>query len=263
LHFGCPRSYHITSRISSTLRIPEPVVLQLIFYSYCLLSYSFAPVKFIMSTFGYVPFPSTTSLPTTFTPASSCLGSNNIWNIILTTFCPIPQECPEYLMQGPPSTSGCLPPGYGENVIYYPGICPSGYTTACTSIQTVLETSSTSVLDFGAFYTVMTAQICCPTRFVFSLPFVFRNHIYPLVNTASFVCNPKPGFDYQSSLGCFSPFTKPETIPVIVSATGATMRGTITQSSGGVNAYTIQVAVQISNSGTHSSTKANFPGMLS
>jgi hypothetical protein len=187
----------------------------------------------------------------------------------LTTFCPILsielQECPEYLMQGPPSTSGCLPPSYGENVIYYPGICPSGYTKACTSIQTVLETFSTSVLDPGAYYmTVMTAEICCPTRFVFSLPFVFRNHIYPLVNIASFVCIGKPGFDYQSSLGCFSPFTKPETIPVIVSATGTTMLGTITQSSGGgVNAYTIQVAVQISNSGTHSSTKANFPGMLS
>jgi hypothetical protein len=75
-------------------------------------------------------------------------------------------------MQGPPSTSGCLPPGYGENTIYYQSVCPLGYTKACTSLQTVLET--TSVLEFGT-YTLMTVQICCPTRFVlFSLPFVLE-----------------------------------------------------------------------------------------
>ena len=204
-----------------------------------------------------------TTLQTTFTPASSCLGSNNIWQIITMNPCPTISLCSEYLLQGPPSTSDCLPPGYGGNTIYYPGICPSGYSKACTSLQTVLETT-TNVLDVG-IYTVMTVQICCPTRFVSSLPFVFRGYIYPLVNTASFGCQSASDFDYKSTLGCFSPFGEgTEIIPVTVSQGSTTTLGTVTQSSpGGVNAYTIQVAVQISNSGTHPSTKANFPGMLS
>jgi hypothetical protein len=107
------------------------------------------------------------ALTTTFTPASSCLGNTNIWLINLLEICPNSSPCPYYFLQGPPSTSDCLPQSYGgsEYSFYYPGICPSGYTSACTSIKSL------------GTYTV-TVQICCPTRFVFLLPLLFRNYVY-------------------------------------------------------------------------------------
>jgi hypothetical protein len=99
-------------------------------------------------------------LPTTFTPASSCLGDNNIWQIFF-------ESDLYYFMQGPPSdlNLGCLPPSYGDSeyTFYYPGICPSGYTAACTSVKSL------------GTYTA-TVQICCPTRLVFPLPSTFRNY---------------------------------------------------------------------------------------
>jgi hypothetical protein len=97
---------------------------------------------------------------------------------------------------------------------------------------------------------------------LFPLPFVFRNYVYPLINTASgFTCQTSYGLEYRSTLVCYSEFTATETIPVIVSQTGTTTLGTATQSPpGGVNAYPIHVAIQIPDSST---AKANFPWMLS
>src|ERR1700740_985137 len=96
----------------------------------------------------------------TFTPGVSCLGSDNIWQIIIaTTFCSDIAACSEYLLQGPPSTSDCLPPSYGPGAIYHAG-CPSGYTKACTVIETVVKTAA-AFLD--ATSTVTSVQICCPT----------------------------------------------------------------------------------------------------
>src|ERR1700735_992507 len=100
-------------------------------------------------------------LTTTFTPPSSCLGTNNIWNIIYSPSF-------DYFVQGPPSTyrSDCLPSGYkvpssgdSDFTFYSPGICPSGYTSACPSTKT-----------FGP--STVTVQICCPPGFVFPLRLV-------------------------------------------------------------------------------------------
>jgi hypothetical protein len=103
------------------------------------------------------------TIPPTFTPASSCLGSSNIWEIVLTSICD-PNDfispCPAYLLQGPKTTSDCLPPSYvpwRESSLVYQGSCPQGYWTACTSQST-------------AYTYTMTFGICCP-RFV--LPFYF------------------------------------------------------------------------------------------
>lgn len=56
-------------------------------------------------------------LTTTFTPAASCLSNytQGIW-----------------LALGPPPTTDCLPSGWDSSLQYFsPGVCPSGYHTAC------------------------------------------------------------------------------------------------------------------------------------
>jgi hypothetical protein len=105
------------------------------------------------------------TLPTTFTPSSSCLVSSNVWEIITSTpFCPTPCH---YFLQGPPSTSDCLPLSYQESpsTFYLPGGqgCPPGYESACVSTKSL-----------GA-YTV-SLEICCP-RFVYPRPLVSRNYL--------------------------------------------------------------------------------------
>jgi hypothetical protein len=152
-----------------------------------------------------------------------------------------------------PSTyaSGCLPPSYqgSEYTFYYPGICPSGYTSACTSVK-ILGT-----------YTV-TVQICCPTRFVFLLLHNFRNYVYTLVSIAGrFQCQSTGASlrDWQKTLGCIgSPFTT-DIIPVTASQDGTTSLtavrvNTLTDS---VNAYAI--AIQISVLSTNN--KVNLASM--
>jgi len=165
------------------------------------------------------------TLPTTFTPPSSCLASTNIWAITTATFCATSTLCPYYLMQGPPTTDSCLPPSYGgEFSFYLPGECPSGYTSACTSVKSL-----------GA-YTV-TVSICCPA--------------------GGFQCQSNPSLEWQTTLGCFTPFTRTETLTVIGSQTGTTSINTVTVSSqDAANAYAIAIQIpgpttkDISNTGS-------------
>jgi len=168
------------------------------------------------------------TLPTTFTPPSSCLGSTNIWEIITTSYCSTHTLCPYYLMQGPPTTD-CLPPSYdgSEFSFYLPGECPSGYTSACTSVKSL------------GTYTV-TVSICCPS--------------------GSFQCQSNPSLEWQSTLGCFTPITRTETLTVIGSQAGTTSIDTVTPSSGGaVNAYSVAIKIpdpttkDISNTGSSTS----------
>ena len=106
---------------------------------------------------------SVAALTTTFTPAPSCLGNSNIWQIHYGTNC---AACPYYFLQGPPSTSDCLPPSYAgsEYTFYYPGICPSGYTSACTSVKSL-----------GSY--TATVEICCPAGLVPLFPFFFKKYV--------------------------------------------------------------------------------------
>jgi hypothetical protein len=104
------------------------------------------------------------ALPATFTPASSCLGNTNIWLVYHSNKynCFSSYTCPYYFLQGPLSTSDCLQPSYEdlEDTFCSSRICPSGYTSACTSTHS-LGTHA------------VTVQICCPTGFVFLLLLIF------------------------------------------------------------------------------------------
>jgi hypothetical protein len=84
-----------------------------------------------------------TSIPltTTFTPSPSCLSDYYTFSS-------------GELSLGPPQTSDCLPSGWKPTSQYFsPGLCPSGYTIACStvvSIDTLTETQAT----------------CCPTSYI-------------------------------------------------------------------------------------------------
>lgn len=135
------------------------------------------------------------ALPTTFTPASSCLSNTNIWLVYHDNKfnCFSSYACPYYFLQGPLDTSDCLPPNYedSEDTFYSPGICPSGYTSACTSAQSL-----------GTY--AVTVQICCPTGFVFLLPLIFlisdRNYAYSLSIPAA--SNARPSRTYIGKRLC-------------------------------------------------------------
>jgi hypothetical protein len=194
------------------------------------------------------------TIPPTFTPASSCLGSSNIWEIVLGTSVCTPNDpispCPAYLLQGPITSSDCLPPSYvpwRKSSLVYQGSCPQGYWTACTSESTAY----TSTVIFG---------ICCP-RFVLPLPFIFRIRNNIDNTTSSFKCQFTSSIPFQTTLGCFTEFTATETVPVTVSHTGIPSLGfTVAYPQAAVNAYSI--VIQISDSATTSSNKENIPGVL-
>ncbi|KAK2046011.1 hypothetical protein LZ31DRAFT_552726 [Colletotrichum somersetense] len=85
------------------------------------------------------------SFTTTFTPAASCTNAG-ITHIQVN-------EVQYFLLQGPPASStNCFPEGYDPDrtAVYAPGICPRGYTEACSQL--------------GTFATITeTTFTCCPT----------------------------------------------------------------------------------------------------
>lgn len=88
-------------------------------------------------------------LTTTFTAPSSCAtatGLYQIWSSDSSSY---------HYEQGPLATmAACFPSGYdsGAKQQYYsPGLCPSGYTAACSSTEVVSATATE------------TAYTCCPT----------------------------------------------------------------------------------------------------
>lgn len=88
-------------------------------------------------------------LTTTFTAPSSCAtaaGLYQIWPAADTSY--------YYYEQGPLlSRTDCYPSGYdaSPSQYYSPGLCPSGYTPACSSTAVVSATATE------------TAYTCCPT----------------------------------------------------------------------------------------------------
>jgi hypothetical protein len=83
------------------------------------------------------------ALTTTFTPPTSCLASDNLWTVY--TICPSNDKC-YYLFHGPPRTSNCLHKGYNfDTTAYYSlGICPPGYTAACSQLNTLNQLTETA-----------------------------------------------------------------------------------------------------------------------
>lgn len=86
-------------------------------------------------------------LTTTFTAPSSCATATGLYQIF--------SEAESYhYEQGPlGSRTECFPSGYdtSPSLYYSPGLCPSGYTPACSSTDIVSRTATE------------TAYTCCPT----------------------------------------------------------------------------------------------------
>src|SRR5436305_15222935 len=91
------------------------------------------------------------TLTTQFTPPSSCLATSAFYQI-WTSVCASPLITCDMELFGVPDITGCFPPGYTPSLDFYysPGVCPSGYTPACTSFNTV-----SSLIE--------TIYTCCPT----------------------------------------------------------------------------------------------------
>jgi hypothetical protein len=96
------------------------------------------------------------------TSVASAINGQN-WLGPLTTYS-MPQSCSDslstlynispgsYLLQGATDMTTCFPSGYGEfqSDYYSPGVCPGGYTVACSR-----KSTAGSVTE--------TIQTCCPT----------------------------------------------------------------------------------------------------
>ena len=80
------------------------------------------------------------ALTTIFTPSSSCLSDLYFYQ---------PPNA-YYINLGPPSTPDCLPSGWALSGHYSPGICPSGYIVACSSLNSLGSLTET-------------VATCCPS----------------------------------------------------------------------------------------------------
>ncbi|KAK1980735.1 hypothetical protein LZ30DRAFT_722271 [Colletotrichum cereale] len=155
------------------------------------------------------------SLTTTFTPAASCTAAG-IAHIQVN-------EVQYFLLQGPPATStDCFPDGYDPDrtALYAPGVCPSGYTEACSQLETFATVTET----------VFT---CCPTQLKHSC----------LTDT-------KERYSWQSTLACYSTITTEADGRWTISAVTRVSNGTTqiadetgTETFGAVNAHGVQVKV--------------------
>ncbi|KAK2023002.1 hypothetical protein LX32DRAFT_645018 [Colletotrichum zoysiae] len=155
------------------------------------------------------------SLTTTFTPAAACTNAG-IAHIQVN-------EVQYFLLQGPPASStDCFPEGYDPDrtAVYAPGICPSGYTEACSQL--------------GTFATITeTTFTCCPTQLKHSC----------LTNT-------NKRYSWQSTLACYSTITTEADGQWTISAVTRVSNGTTqiadetgTETFGAVNAHGVQVKV--------------------
>lgn len=91
------------------------------------------------------------SLPTLFVPPNSCF-THVYWYSFISGQPPQPAgttvvpNVPNSLYLGLPGSSNCLPTSWAPSSYYSPGICPGGYTIACStvsSVETVTETIAT------------------------------------------------------------------------------------------------------------------------
>ncbi|RYP19239.1 hypothetical protein DL765_003440 [Monosporascus sp. GIB2] len=108
------------------------------------------------------------ALTTTFRPPAACATSTGLYLVDCGENC-------SYHANGPLETTACYPNNYDPEInkgYYSPGICPSGYTEACSranSVGTVTEWAYT----------------CCPS-----------------VESYSYSCLPTARLDWDLTLGC-------------------------------------------------------------
>jgi hypothetical protein len=82
-------------------------------------------------------------LTTTFTPPHGCLATTDIFIVWNSN---TPGQC-QVLGQTPDGSKTCLPPGYtpGASYFFSPGLCPSGYVTACSTVNSIGSLTETAV----------------------------------------------------------------------------------------------------------------------
>ncbi|KAK6216538.1 hypothetical protein QIS74_06652 [Colletotrichum tabaci] len=168
------------------------------------------------------------SLTTTFTPPASCTHTG-IAHIQVN-------DVQYYLLQGEPATStDCYPDGYDPDrtALYAPGVCPSGYTEACSRLETFATVTET----------IFT---CCPTQLVHSC----------LTST-------NERYSWQNTLACYSTITTEQdgkwTISAVTRVSDGTTqiaRETGTETFGAVNAHGVQIKVWDGAFPTSTSTSA-------
>ena len=163
------------------------------------------------------------ALTTTFEAPAACASSTGIHIVGCGSGC-------VWWAEGPLDVSECYPSSYNPSLdnYYSPGLCPSGYTPACTS-RTSLATLTETI------YT------CCPT----ALGYTYR-------------CIGTPDWPWQSSLGCTVYFSDPTSTFTFPDATfitdDETMQTSTARTEVGIGAYGIEVRFQRADFASTTST---------
>ncbi|KAI1342360.1 hypothetical protein F5Y15DRAFT_301423 [Xylariaceae sp. FL0016] len=156
------------------------------------------------------------SLTTTFTPPPACSGVTD--SLFITDV-----DTLHFNVQGPISTGECFPENYktDDGAYYSPGVCPSGYSAACTNLFTQDDTVTE------------TRYTCCPTKYAYTCQY-----------------NGHPGFG-----GCFHdmPTTAWTQQGLWSINDGASSLVNITGTAGAINAHSIQVRIGGTSASTTSS----------
>lgn len=164
----------------------------------------------------YCAVPTMTSigpLTTTFTAPAACASSTGINIVGCGGGC-------LWWAEGPLEASECYPSGYNPtlNNYYSPGICPSGYTPACTSRKSLATLTET-------VYT------CCPTAL-----------------GITFDCVGTPIYAWQTTLGCTVSFSDSTSSFTFTDATyivsQQTKKTSTARTEVGIGAYGIEVHFQ-------------------
>jgi hypothetical protein len=166
-------------------------------------------------------------LTTTFTPDGKSCGDSTDFYAIAT------KPGARYLAQGPRDLAACLPSGYepARDAYYSPGVCPDGYTVACSQV-----TSAGDVTE--------TIQTCCPTVDEYQcLTEAVRNH------QKNFLCS----INLNPAIGSGSWTIGPVTEVDVVNDVSTTL-SRISGLGGAMNAYGVQVRFQAKDWETSSTT---------
>ncbi|ETS83550.1 hypothetical protein PFICI_05426 [Pestalotiopsis fici W106-1] len=164
------------------------------------------------------------ALTTTAPLSSSCVDELDVVYKVHTT-----PEGYYYLLNGPLEPASCYPSGYaGITTQYYSPApaCPSGFTSACGTVNAIGTVSET-------------AYTCCPTEY-------------------DYTCQTNASYAWESTLGCVYPVDSSSSTAwtVVKISSGLTSTITSTGYAGGMNAYSIQVRFQASDLTTATSTSS-------
>ncbi|KAE8386703.1 hypothetical protein BDV23DRAFT_138498 [Aspergillus alliaceus] len=171
-------------------------------------------------------------LTSTFTPAPSCFSDIYIWNNTQGLNCVVGKSTQTCRLNslGPPNPHDCLPPGFNSSPQFYfsPGVCPSGYSIACSTVASIGTLSETRAT-------------CCPS---------------------GLICQTKSDWPWYSTEPCTYGASFVETWAWTSSTDGGWTMGTSTALKG-LNAYGISIRWQstdFASAATATSIPRSSPG---